>query len=301
MTNKNRLYFQNLPSRPANKENYTRLLLKHINPNNKYAINPSLPLPHNKLQISSQPLMLLDDQMGLLEVSISRSSKMTNQAFLTFVTQEEADRFLEKYTTTALKVQGRKVRMEKARTNSLLGLSIEMQKKKVNDETYNLDIKKVLKARKLKRKLRSDDICAKKFRLKRQIRRLKHKLRSRKVEEAEIDRIVKEFETRRLENMKSQQENLKRSQKPLKRAKVSNTMENPPNKVLLIQNLPSGTTEQLLSQILGNEALVEIRLVSVRNLAFVEYETVADATKIKNQLGSTYKLQNNDVTIGFAK
>lgn len=140
-----------------------------------------------------------------------------------------------------------------------------------------------------------------KFRLKRQIRRLKHKLRSRKVEEAEIDRIVKEFETRRLENMKSQQENLKQSQKPLKRTKVSNTMENPPNKVLLIQNLPSGTTEQLLSQILGNEALVEIRLVSVRNLAFVEYETIADATKIKNQLGSTYKLQNNDVTIGFAK
>lgn len=304
MTNKNRLYFQNLPNRPANKENYTRLLLKHINPNNKYAINPSLPLPRNKLltaQTASQPLMLLDDQTGLLEVSISRSSKMSNQAFLTFTTQEEANGFLNKYTTRALKFQGRKVRIEKARTNSLLGLSIEMQKKKENGKNHYLGLKKVLETRKLKHKLRSDDMYAKKYKLKRQVRRLKHKLRLKKIEEAEINKIVKEFETRRLENIKSQQEKPKQTQELLKRAKVSDTMENPPNKVLLIQNLPSGTTEQLLSQIFGNEALVEIRLVSVRNLAFVEYRTVTDATKMKNQLGSIYKLQNSDVTIGFAK
>ncbi|QHS71680.1 Mud1p [Saccharomyces paradoxus] len=298
------LYFQNLPNRPVNKENYTRLLLKYINPNNKYAINSSLPLPRNKLltaQTDSQPLMLLDDQIGLLEVSISRSSKMSNQAFLTFATQDEANGFLNKYTTTELKFQGRKIRIEKARTNSLLGLSIEMQKKKKNGKDHYLGLKKVLKTRKLKRKLRSDDMYAKKFKLKRQVRRLKHKLRLKKIEEAEINKIVKEFKTHRLENIQSQQEKPKQSQEPLKRAKVSDTMENPPNKVLLVQNLPSGTTEQLLSQIFGNEALVEIRLVSVRNLAFVEYRTVTDATKMKNQLGSIYKLQNSDVTIGFAK
>ncbi|CAI4037356.1 hypothetical protein SMKI_02G2280 [Saccharomyces mikatae IFO 1815] len=297
----NRLYFQNLPNRPANKDNYIRFLLKCISPNNKYAINPSLPLPHQKLHTSSQPFTLLDDQIGLVEVSVSRSSKMSNQAFLTFTTQAEAERFLNKYTTTALKVQGRKVRIEMARTNSILGLSMEIQKNKENNESHYLDLKKVLKARKLKRRLANDHVYSKKFKLKRQIRRLKHKLRLRKIEDPEINRIVKEFETRRLKNIIPQRETPKKALESLEPPKNSSTIENPPNKVLLIQNLPSGTTEQLLSQILGNDALIEIRLVSVRNLAFVEYETVSDATKIKSQLGPVYKLQNNDVTIGFAK
>ncbi|CAI1918016.1 hypothetical protein SEUBUCD646_0D03300 [Saccharomyces eubayanus] len=294
------LYFQNLPSRPGNKENYTRLLLKHINPNNKYVINPSLPLPNNKLQTTAQPPTLLDDQIGLVELSISRSSKMSNQGFLTFASHVDANKFLTKYTTTALKIQGRKVKIAAARTNSLLGLSMEMQNKDSGKSPHST-LKKVLRTRKLKSKLRNDDTYAKKCKLKRQIRRLKHKLRLKAIDDSEFSRIVKEFEARRLQEMESQREKPKELQDFSKEARISNTIENPPNKVLLVQNLPSGTTDASLSQILGNEALVEIRLVSVRNLAFIEYKTVSDATKIKNQLGPVYKLKDNDVTIGYAK
>lgn len=289
-----------MPNRPENKENYTRLLLKHINPNNKYVINPSLPLPKNKLQTTAQPPTLLDDQIGLVELSISRSSKMSNQGFLTFASPNDANKFLNKYTTTALKIQGRKVKIAAARTNSLLGLSMEMQNKD-NDNTRNMALKKVLRTRKLKTKLRNDDTYAKKCKLKRQIRRLRHRLRLKAIDDSEFNRIVKEFESHRLQEMESQQEKPKELQDLSKLAKISNTIENPPNKVLLVQNLPSGTTDASLSQILGNEALVEIRLVSVRNLAFIEYKTVSDATKIKNQLGPVYKLKDNDVTIGYAK
>lgn len=125
------MYLQNLPSRPVNKENYVRLLLKNINPNNKYVINPSLALPHNNLQTTSQPPILLDDQIGLVEVSVSRSFMMSNQAFLTFATQNEAKEFLSRYSMTALKIQGRKVKIGMAQTNSLLGLSMQMQKIKI--------------------------------------------------------------------------------------------------------------------------------------------------------------------------
>ncbi|CAI4055491.1 hypothetical protein SKDZ_02G2250 [Saccharomyces kudriavzevii ZP591] len=226
---------------------------------------------------------------------------LSNQAFLTFATQNEAKEFLSRYSMTALKIQGRKVKIGMAQTNSLLGLSMQMQKNKDNGEKNNSYLKKVLKTRELKQKLRNDDIYAKKYKLKRQIRRLRHRLRLRKIEDPEIDRIVTEFKSRRLEKMESQREKPKKPQESSKQAKMSNTIENPPNRVLLVQNLPSGTTEQSLSQILGNESLLEIRLVSVRNLAFVEYKTVSDATKIKNHLGPTYKVKNNDVTIGFAK
>lgn len=76
---------------------------------------------------------------------------------------------------------------------------------------------------------------------------------------------------------------------------------NPPNKVLLIQNLPTGVTREEVANTFHSEGLVEVRLVGVRNLAFVEYETVSNATDVKNRLGNPYEWNGSAVSVGFAK
>ncbi|ODV58601.1 Mud1p ASCRUDRAFT_15529 [Ascoidea rubescens DSM 1968] len=79
----------------------------------------------------------------------------------------------------------------------------------------------------------------------------------------------------------------------------------PPNKLLLIQNLPKDLSAEQLNSTLNStfqkfHGFVEIRLVKVRNLAFIEYETDNDAI-IAKQNTSDLLISNVKPIISYTK
>lgn len=86
-----------------------------------------------------------------------------------------------------------------------------------------------------------------------------------------------------------------------KKKVVAEVAANPPNKILLVQNLPSGVSNSEVVDLFRDEGFVEVRLVGVRNLAFVEYETISNATNVKNNMGSSYDWNGSTLSIGFAR
>lgn len=81
----------------------------------------------------------------------------------------------------------------------------------------------------------------------------------------------------------------KRSAEPVatktKRAKTVDWSKLPPNKILLLQNLSSnigsGDVEPLFEPFNG---FINIRLLKIRNLAFIEFDTEADSTACLNEI-----------------
>lgn len=288
------LYLQNIPSRPRSKANFTRLLLKHLNPKNEYVKNPRLPLPKNET-VGNSKLQLLDTTNNIVAVSLSRSLKLRNQCFITFINHAAAQRFVETFGSK-LMIGGRKIDIHFSNKDSLLGLALE--------DGAALD--RVLKTKQLKRKLASDSTKREQHLLKRRLRRLRFNLRSKGLDENTIGQICEAVKATKKQNITA---------KSISRNKVTNrklgqgttklpasaTSANPPNKILLIQNLPPDTTTEALKDVFQGENLVEIRLVNVRRVAFVEYQQIDDAKSIKDSLGDTCRFQNSDISIGFAK
>lgn len=260
----NTLYLRNLPRRPRSHTNFIRLLLKHIDIDNKY-VNSSIPLPRNET-IGNANLQLLDAHHGIVE--LSRSVKLENQCFITFIDEQHAVQFKEKFKQ--LKVGGRDVDIQFAEKNSLLGLAL-----------INQDLLQSV----LKRRKKSDLSVA---RQRRKLRRLRSKLRGKGLDEGEIRKIIETFKDTTVEV------------KPRKTKDVV-ISGNPPNKVLLVQNLPHVTTQETITKLFHSSSLVEIRLVDVRHLAFVEYSSIEDATAMRNKLGPTYSWNGHQINIEFAK
>lgn len=73
----------------------------------------------------------------------------------------------------------------------------------------------------------------------------------------------------------------KKEQEPVKKPKIK--IENlPPNKILLVQGLPKDVTQDELMEIFEKyNGFVEVRLVAVRGVAFIEYENDKDAIPAK--------------------
>lgn len=75
----------------------------------------------------------------------------------------------------------------------------------------------------------------------------------------------------------------------------------PPNKLLLLQNLPSSATSSQIEEIYSKYAgFIEVRLVAPRHLAFVEYETDEYAIVAKEDT-QNLKLDQNSVKVTFTK
>lgn len=289
------LYLRNLPNRPQNKANFTRLLLKHTNPSNKYVCNPTLPLPTHET-IGNAELNLLDEQNAIVSISLSKSSKLANQCFVTFESSERATKFKNKYSET-LKVNGRLIDIQYARKDSLLALSME----------GTGILHKAMKTRRLKQQLLKDESRKESRILKRCLRRLRSRLRGKGLKEEEIRKIAETVKSTKQSQLTKKAESKPQYKKvvkiiqPQEKKKVSTTIDNPPNKILLVQNLPAETTLEKVTDIFASDGLVEVRLVAVRNLAFVEYNSIADASKMKNALGASYDWNGHNITIGFAK
>ncbi|GFR94884.1 U2 small nuclear ribonucleoprotein B [Elysia marginata] len=79
--------------------------------------------------------------------------------------------------------------------------------------------------------------------------------------------------------------------------------EQPPNQILFITNLPEETTEMMLSMLFNQfPGFKEVRLVPGRHdIAFVEFETDAQASAAKDALQSFKITPTNAMKISFAK
>lgn len=279
MVEYNCLYLNNLPRRPHSNANFTRLLLNHINRDNKFVTDLSLPIPANET-FGNGPLRLLDETLGI--VQISRSARLENQCFITFIDHESASRFKARFDHD-WKVKGRLIEVQFATKNSLMGLA-------VTDQGLLLHI---LKKRRIQRKISANEDLKSSRRLQRRMRRLRCKLRKKGLSAEEIGKIV--------ETMKEQRPQVSEPKKKQAGEKPVTLRENPPNKVLLVQNLPHDTTLATITDLFQSAALVEVRLVTVRRLAFVEYESIEAAAATRDRLGASYSWNGHQINIEFAK
>ncbi|CCE61321.1 hypothetical protein TPHA_0A02390 [Tetrapisispora phaffii CBS 4417] len=168
------LYLSNLPSRPESKDNFIKFLLSQINPTNKYITSSELPL-HTLEGINKEKL--LDEEKGIVSISLSRKLSLKKQCFLTFENHAKAKEFRSQYSN--FKINSQRVRIKYANKDSLLGLAMRNQSL----------LKKVLKSRKSKKELsRNNDLLVEK-QLKRKIRRVRASLRKRGISEDEIEEI----------------------------------------------------------------------------------------------------------------
>lgn len=277
MVDCNTLYLRNLPRRPRSNANFTRLLLKRVNEGNSYVKDPSLPIPRNET-VGNADLQLLDDKHGIVE--LSRSVKLQNQCFITFIDAHHATQFKEQFQSR-FEFNGRTVDIHYAEKNSLLGLA------QVNQDQFE----SVLKRRRLRQRLLDDEALGRQHRLKRKLRRVRCKLRAKGLAPDEVQKII--------ETIQDVAPAKAKPSKPL--AKEAVISGNPPNKVLLVQNLPNATTLASTTDLFQSPALVEVRLVAVRNLAFVEYKTIEDAASMRTKLGSQHDWDGHPINIEFAK
>lgn len=273
----NTLYLSNLSSKPASLARFKKLLLSHINPNFRSSDpNNDLIKPTRfvlKRARAKQPCFL-DEQYGLLDISRYGSCKLRNSCFVTFIDSQSCENFKDKFSNK-LVMGGRLINIAYAKKPSYLSLYHKKGPKEVE-----------CVLRQKKRSDDSDDLQLKKER--RRLRRARSKLRCKGLPDSEINAILSESKDQKQAN-----------KKPVR--KVVELIGNPPHTILLVQKLPSGITEQELFEIFTSHGFKEIRLVSVRNLCFVEYNSVQDATKVIDRLGTAYNINGHEISIGYAK
>lgn len=78
-------------------------------------------------------------------------------------------------------------------------------------------------------------------------------------------------------------------------------LNTPPNKILLLQNLPDGITkEELLRVFSKSKGFQDIRLVAVKKVAFVDFATESDAIEAKNE-NKDLHIRDVKVIVNYAK
>lgn len=292
------LYLQNLPRRPVNKESFIRNLLKCINRNNIYVLNPSKPIPasidfneYNELKESQDKNLYLDESLGLISISLSRSLRLRNQGFLTFESHELAQSFMDRYQNNKLKVSGRIINISFAKKESFLGLYLDNERV----------LQKALRTKYRKEDLENNQHKLETLKLRRKQRRLRSKLRSKGVDDEQIKAAVTGLTqkvTATINEKKPVPLALKQETRP---PKHDNEKLVEPNSILLLTDLPSGCTSDQIKVNIPTKELKEIRLVSVRNVAFVEYEDIEAATvALKEMVQKLTKLGNN-IKVTYAK
>ena len=89
---------------------------------------------------------------------------------------------------------------------------------------------------------------------------------------------------------------------PMQQAPAAPPAENPPNSMLLLTKLPDDTNESLLTRLFNQfPGFKDVRLISVRAAAFVEYDTDAQAAEAKGKLNGFQIKPDCELHIAFAK
>lgn len=94
----------------------------------------------------------------------------------------------------------------------------------------------------------------------------------------------------------------KRAPKAGGRRKPAGGPTNPPHSKLLVQNLPDDVTEDELRKLFSQYAgLTDLRVISARNLAFVEYTNEAEATVALQGLNNFNLRDDEPLFVAYAK
>lgn len=290
------LHLSNLPQRPKSTSNFIRLVLKSINHQNEYVLRPSLKFPHTTTETLPDEIKLLDEQHQIIEISRSRSTKLSRTCFITFVSTDDATKFIESYQSKPLMINGRTIKIEPARKESLLTLSLDTEK----NGLFN----KIMVTRQ-KHKLLSYDQEFKKIHMdKRKQRRIRSKLRKQGLTDEEIIAKMLEFKKKETDSKSTQTstESLQTSKESIEKVHTKpKIIDNPPSNRLLVQNIPKGTTKSELEVLFKGEGFQNVRLVEVRNVAFVEYTSIEHATVVMDTLGREPEFKSSTLYITFAK
>ncbi|SCU82240.1 LADA_0C03950g1_1 [Lachancea dasiensis] len=249
---------------------------------------------------SRKHLSLLDPQYGVVAISRSRRGVHDSQGFLTFINHDRAREFLERFKGQ-LKIRGRKIHLSFSSQDSLLGAYLHDGKRAVQKSVAD----RVKQGDESEPNKTLDDG---KTKLKRQLRRLRHKLRLKGIEAEEIQRIVQRIQREKsavieapTPSSRAKSQGSTQEMVPAKKITIAEVSGNPPNKILLAQRLPNGVSHEEVSLLFQAEGLVEVRLVSVRNVAFIEFINVSHASNMLNKLGTSFPWKNSAVSLGFAK
>ncbi|KAJ3272412.1 hypothetical protein HDV01_005595 [Terramyces sp. JEL0728] len=120
----------------------------------------------------------------------------------------------------------------------------------------------------------------------------------------------------KLEQHKRKREEVKSNRKtevvPVQKKPKKKTGEDslPPNAILFVQNLPPGTTEQMLNSMFSQYYMtnyrfggfIEVRLIPGKSdIAFVEYESEMESTLAKQSLNGYRITQDREMKVTFAK
>lgn len=301
------LFLSNLPQRPKNKHNYIKALLKQFNPNNEYSDCMSN-LPDQRFN-SKKDVPLLDESLGIVSISRSQSYKFQNKCFITFNKEDAATEFMKRFQN--VKFMGRCIKIQYSRKRSYMEIF------KDNPGLLN----KIIKSKKMRELKKINDP----LNLKRKLRRLRSKLRSKKdLTQEQIDGIIDEYKIKLIKssNVSKQNNNkttkLKKKQRSTNSTKQINKLEsslnkvqnrvnmteNPPNKILLIQDIPTNIDEGQLIDIFQSDGFIEVRMVPVRHLAFIEYDSIESAKHVLKRVGNTYYIngeKEQKILVGYAK
>lgn len=307
MVSKTTLFLSNLPQRPKNKQNYIKTLLKRFNPNNEYCDYIS-ELPDQRFN-SKKDIPLLDESLGIVSISRPQSHKFQHKCYITFNEEDSATQFMNRFQN--MKFMGRCIKIQYSKKQSYMELF------KKNPILLN----KIVKNKKTREFRKINDP----LNVKRKLRRLRGKLRSKNnLTQEQIDRITEEYKIKLIKssNISKQRNNQTTKSKKIQKSTDStkhvnksehssnkvqnkvNVSENPPNKILLIQDIPSNVDESQLIDIFQSSGFIEVRMVPVRHLAFIEYESVDSARHVLKKVGNKYYINDREeqpILIGYAK
>ncbi|AET38934.1 Mud1p Ecym_3449 [Eremothecium cymbalariae DBVPG len=300
------LYLKNAPKIPRSNSEFIKELLKTINKNT----NTDVPRPQSTLSSSKdeKPLTFLDENYKI--VSITRPRNLQGQCFIGFSDAAHAAHFCHTFKDK-LFLRGRSVVIETAKHDAYWFIAQQ-------SPTVYRRLHKHLSMKK-------DPKTLLQLRNKRIRRRLRCRLRKKGLGETAIQQVLERLATSQLSagNQKSVLPAKDGSSQATSMApgaaasakttpavqhqgnntkkKVVDVGSNPPNKVLLVQGLPEGITEQQLAERFASDKLVQVRFVQVRQLAFVEYEDIQSASKVVERLGHSQNFNDTTAIIGYAK
>lgn len=307
MVSKTTLFLSNLPQRPKNKQNYIKALLKCFNPNNEYCdYMNSLP----DLRFGSRKdIPLLDKSLGIISISRPQSYRFQNKCYITFDNEDSVIKFIKRFQN--MKFMGRCIKIQYSKKRSY------MEVYKDNPKLLN----KIVKIQKSKKLKKTNDP----LNLKRKLRRLRSKLRSKKnLTQEQIDKISEEHKIKLIKSSAASKQNSNKTSKSKKKQSFTeltrqinkpevslnkiqnkvNVSENPPNKILLIQDIPTSIEENQLIDIFQCDGFIEVRMVPARHLAFVEYDSIESAKHVLKKVGNTYYIngeKKQQILVGYAK
>ena len=288
----NTLYLSNLPSRPDSFNKFKDILLSTINPSYRAGDSDS------RFSLKDAPnkdrVPCIDDSYQIVEISRYRSRKLKRSCFITFKDTENRDRFIKDFKDK-LKVHGRKVQIEVAKHESYAELYF-------NGELEQL--KREVQAKKVNKEVSKDNEIVPATKLNRRLRRARSKLRKKNLDEETIRRLLDGQKRSGQAKSSGNTAEGKGKTNDVKKAsakKVVKIISNPPHNILLVQNLPKDITQGELEELFQSSGFKEVRLVGVRNLCFVEYNSSENATNVINRLGHEYSLKDSIIKIGYAK